>query len=134
MSGEIRKVNLVGINKEGIKADPHFPNRIFFPLKLSTYPDSRWVALFRDEYEKYGYSKKGFFREQRHDEIVLDIGEDDDLQTHCNIVKEVIEATNKAVERENVKIAAEDKKREEENQRRKEKLDRLKEKADKVKM
>jgi len=66
--------------------------------------------------------------------LVFDIRDDDDLQILYDIVKEVIEATNKAVDRENVRIAAEEKKREEENREITEKINRLKEKADKIKL
>ena len=66
--------------------------------------------------------------------MVFDIRDDDDLQILYDIVKEVIEATNKAVDRENVRIAAEEKKREEENREITEKINRLKEKADKIKL
>ena len=134
MSNEIQKAKLVGINKEGIKEDSAYPGHVFFPLKLSTYLDPRWVGLFRHEYGIYFHNKKRFLLEPTNDELVFDIRDDDDLQILYDIVKEVIENTNKAVDRENVRIVAEDKKREEENREIREKIYRLREKADKVKL
>jgi hypothetical protein len=134
MSNQIHKVKLIGINKEGIKEDLNYPGHVFFPLKLSATLDSRWVVLFRHEYGIYFHNKKRFLLEPRNDELVFDIRDEDDLQILYDIVKEVIENTNRAVDRENVRIAAEGKKREEEDQEIKEKIYRLKEKADKVKL
>jgi hypothetical protein len=134
MSDEIQKVKLIRINKEGIKEDPNYPGHVFFPLKLSANLDPRWVLLFRHEYGIYFHNKKRFLLEPRNDELVFDIRDDDDLQILYDIVKEVIEATNKAVDRENVRIAADEKKRKEENREIREKINRLKEKADKIKL
>jgi len=134
MSNEIQKVKLIGINKEGIKEDANYPGHVFFPLKLSVNLDPRWVLLFRHEYGIYFHNKKRFLLEPRNDELVFDIRDDDDLQILYDIVKEVIENTNKAVDRENVRIAAEGKKRQEEDRGIRDKIYRLKEKADKVKL
>jgi len=136
MSDQIQKVNLIGISREGIKADLSFPpGHAFFPLRLSTYPDPRWVEIFRHEYGIYVHSKKRLFLEQRDDELVFDIRDDDnDLQTLYDIVKEVVGATNEAVDRKNVRIVAEDKKLEGENREIRDKINRLKEKADKIKL
>ena len=135
MSNQIQKVNLIGINKEGIKEDSNFRGHIFFPFKLSTYPDPRWVDIFRYKYGIYVHSKKRLFLEQRDDELVFDIRDDDDNpQTFYDILKEVVEATNRTVDRKNVRIVAEEKEREEKNREIREKINRLKEKADKIKM
>jgi len=59
MSDQIQKVNLIGINREGIKADSSFPRgHTFFPLRLSTYPDPSGVEIFRHEYGIYFHNKK----------------------------------------------------------------------------
>jgi len=50
MSDQIQKMNLIGINREGIKADSNYPGHALFPLRLSTYLDPCWVVLFRHEY------------------------------------------------------------------------------------
>jgi len=134
MTNEIRKVNLVGIINEGIKEDPGHYGYAFLPLKLSSIPDPRWVEILKHEYETYAHSKKRNLAEQRNDEILLHIGEEDDLQTLYDIVKEVIEATNKEIDRRNVGIFAQEEERDQENQRRKERIDLLKEKANKVKL
>jgi hypothetical protein len=134
MSNEIQKVKLIGINKEGIKEDLNYPSHVFFPLKLSATLDPRWVLLFRHEYGIYFHNKKRFLLEPRNDELVFDIRDDDDLQILYDIVKEVIENTNRAVDRENVRIAGEEKKQEVENREIREKIYRLKEKADKIKL
>jgi len=133
MSNQIQKVNLIGINREGIKEDFNFRGHIFFPFKLSTYPDPRWVEIFRYKYGISVHSKKRVFLEQRDDELVFDI-RDDDPQTLYDIIKKVIEATNKAVDGKNIRIVVAEKKRDEENRDVKEKINRLKEKADKIKL
>jgi hypothetical protein len=106
MSDQIQKANLIGINREGIKEDSDSRGYIFFPFKLSTYPDPRWVEIFRYKYGIYVHSKKRVFLEQRDDELVFDI-RDDDPQTLYDILKKVIEATNKAVDGKNIRIVAE---------------------------
>jgi len=132
MTNEIRKVNLVGIINAGIKEDPGYYGYAFLPLKLSSIPDPRWIEIFEHEYEICAHNKKRDIAEKKRDEMLLHIGEEDDLQILYDIVKEVIETTNKEVDRRNVGILAQEEAQDQESQRRKEKIDRLKEKADKV--
>jgi hypothetical protein len=102
---------------------------------LSVDPDPRWRDIFIHEYKIYGHSdKRHLAAKQNPEEIVLEIREDDDLQTHCVIVKEVIDATNKEVDRRNIEIIAQETKQKQEDLKRKETINRLKEQADKIKL
>ncbi len=137
MINKIMKVNLVKIDVEGIKQDPRFDDLALVPFKLSGYPDSRWVDIFKRVYRAYSHSKKRQFEAvkgtQETGEIILRIGVGDDPQVYYDIVKEVIEATNKEVDTINLQTVAQEKEQEEEEKTRRVKIAQLKEKATKVK-
>jgi hypothetical protein len=73
-------------------------------------------------------------QDRSFNEIVLRIGEEDDLQIHYDIVKAVIEATNKEVDSKNIDLAFREKEQKQQEQKGKEKINRIKEQADKIKL
>lgn len=136
MSDKIEKVDLIGINRLGIREDPVHHGYALLPFKLSGIPDPRWDEVFKHEYAIYAHNKKRnlVLQDRTYNEIVLRIGEEDDPQVHYDILKAVIEATNKAVDTMNIDLAFREKAQKQQGQKRREKIDRLKEKADKVKL
>ena len=58
MSGEIEKVDLIGINRQGIREDPVHHGYAFLPFKPSGIPDPRWDEFFKHKYAICGHSKK----------------------------------------------------------------------------
>lgn len=136
MSGNIEKVNLIGINRQGIREDPEHHGYALLPFKLSGIPDPRWDEIFKHKYAINGHSKKRdlVLQDRSFNEIVLRIGEEDDLQIHYDIVKAVIEVTNKEVDSKNIDLAFREKEQKQQEQKGKEKINRLKEQADKIKL
>ena len=133
MEAPIRKIKIIGIEKEGIEDSDNFPGVYYkLPFKLSEEPDYRWQRLFENNYRTYGHSKK----RNAHilnDTIVVDITKADNMQTHADIIKKIVEQTNNEVDKEDERIIASIERAKEMKKDELETIEKLKEKTDIIK-
>jgi len=107
MDSLIKKVQVIGIDNEGIVKDDSFPAAYELPFKLSELPDSRWAEIFEHVYKINIYSSMKRRAYVSGNTIIVILADSDDTQHQADIVKRAVEDTNSEVDRINKQILAE---------------------------
>ena len=133
MQGLIKKVQVIGIYKQGIEKDNSFPAAYRLPFRLSERPDSLWAEIFEHVYKINIYSLMKRRAYVSGNGIIVILADSDDTQHQADIIKRAVEDTNSEVDRINKQILAEMKREKVDEEKEMQSIKGLKEKADKIK-
>jgi hypothetical protein len=133
MNNLIKKIEIIGVYREGMEKDDSFPAAYRLPFKLSEVPDSLWAEIFEHVYRINIYSSMKRRAYVSGDKIVVFITDSDDIQHQADIIKRAVEDTNNEVDRINAQILGEKEREREKEEKEKETLEGLKNKTDKIK-
>jgi len=108
MAKELKRVEIVSVDKDTVEKDSAFPKAYAFYINLSDKPDTLWVRYFEDEWEHALYSPK---REIKviGDKLRLIFGLGEDIAHYEKVARQLVERTNKRVERHIQKVEQEEK-------------------------
>ena len=90
------KVNLLRVDDNAYRKAPDFPAAYYLEFVLDRVPNEDWANVFMGEWETSFYSMK---RETslHHDRIVMVVADSDNLQSHADFAKRLVEDTNNRI-------------------------------------
>lgn len=108
MAEKLKPVEIIGVDTETVEKDEAFPEAYAFYIKLSGEPEPLWGRYFEDEWKNALYLMK---REIRvvGDKLCLVFGYGDNIQSHVEFARQLVEGTNKRIEKHNQQMELEEK-------------------------
>jgi len=90
------EVKVQRVDDAAFRKAPDFPRAYYLEFVLDTVPNSDWVGVFMAEWDMSFYSMKRETHIER-DRIVMVVADADNLQSHADSAKRLVERTNNRI-------------------------------------